>query len=91
MRKKTLFKTLFCAGAFVALLCFNSCDKLKPEETKCGRIQGFVTSTVTNEPIQGVDISLSPSGLSAVTGSDGRYEFNDIEVGQYTVQGMKTG
>lgn len=91
MRKKTLFKTLFCAGAFVALLCFNSCDKLKPEETKCGRIQGFVTSIVTNEPIQGVDISLSPSGLSAVTGSDGRYEFNDIEVGQYTVQGMKTG
>lgn len=91
MRKKTLFKTLFCAGAFVALLCFTSCEKLKPETTKYGRIQGFVTSTVTNEPIQGVDVSLSPSGLSAVTGSDGRYEFNDIEVGQYTVQGMKTG
>ena len=89
MKKKTLFKTLFCAGAIVVLLCFASCEK--PETIKYGRIQGFVTSNVTNEPIQGVDVSLSPSGLSAVTGSDGRYEFNDIEVGQYTVQGMKTG
>ena len=41
--------------------------------------------------IQGVNISLSPTGASAVTGSDGRYEFANLEPGLYTVQGMKNG
>ena len=56
-----------------------------------GRIQGIVTNANTTEPIQGVNISLSPSGASAVTGSDGRYEFNNLEPGNYTVQGVKQG
>ncbi len=62
----------------------------KKQETT-GKIQGFVTNAVTTEPIQGVNISLSPTGASAVTGSDGRYEFNNLEPGNYTVQGMKNG
>lgn len=86
MKKLTLKVALGVVFAFA--LCFMaSCTK----EKATGRIQGIVTNYTTNEPLQGVNISLSPSGLSAVTGSDGRYEFNDIEVGQYTVQGMKTG
>ena len=56
-----------------------------------GSIQGIVTDASNNEPIQGVNISLSPTGLSAVTGSDGRYEFTNLEGGQYTVQGVKAG
>ncbi len=70
-----------------ALCMFWSCKK----DEALGRIQGIVTNATTNEPIQGVNISLSPTGLSAVTGSDGRYEFNDLEPGQYTVQAMKSG
>jgi len=70
-----------------ALCMFWSCKK----DDGYGRIQGIVTNATTNEPIQGVNISLSPTGLSAVTGSDGRYEFNDLEAGQYTVQAMKSG
>ena len=76
---------------FAFALCMTtSCKKIDDitNPTKYGRIQGIVTNYTTGEPLQGVNISLSPSGLSAVTGSDGRYEFNDIEVGQYTVQGM---
>ena len=65
----------------------TSCKK----EVATGKIQGLVTNYATSEPIQGVNISLSPTGASAVTGSDGRYEFNNLEPGQYTVQGTKSG
>ena len=70
-----------------ALCLMTSCVK----ENNTGRIQGLVTNYNTNEPIQGVNISLSPTGASAVTGSDGRYEFNNLNPGNYTVQGMKSG
>ena len=65
----------------------TSCKK----EVASGKIQGLVTNYATSEPIQGVNISLSPTGASAVTGSDGRYEFNNLEPGNYTVQGTKSG
>ena len=75
---------------FAFALLMTSCGKETTVSTT-GKIQGIVTNSVTNEPIQGVNISLSPTGLSAVTGSDGRYQFNNLEPGQYTVQGMKEG
>ena len=80
-------KLILCVIIACALCMFWSCKKEEPY----GQIQGIVTNASTNEPIQGVNISLSPTGLSAVTGSDGRYEFNDLEAGQYTVQAMKSG
>ncbi|MBR4390881.1 MAG: carboxypeptidase regulatory-like domain-containing protein [Bacteroidales bacterium] len=73
--------------AIFALCLMTSCVK----EISTGDIQGIVTNANTNEPIQGVNISLSPTGLSTVTGSDGRYEFNNLTAGQYTVQGVKNG
>ena len=90
--KKSLLLIAIMMATF-ALCTMTSCEKVEEitNPTKYGRIQGIVTNYTTNEPLQGVNISLSPSGLSAVTGSDGRYEFNNIEVGQYTLQGMKTG
>ncbi|MBR4391749.1 MAG: carboxypeptidase regulatory-like domain-containing protein [Bacteroidales bacterium] len=83
--------TRIVLGVFVASLLFllGSCVKDAAPET--GSIQGIVTNSANNEPIQGVNISLSPTGLSAVTGSDGRYEFVKLPSGQYTVQGVKSG
>ena len=78
----------FLLVATVTLLT-NSC--VKEIENTFGSIQGIVSNASTNEPIQGVNISLSPTGLSTVTGSDGRYEFNNLKAGSYTVQGVKTG
>ena len=83
MKKLAIILGIVCAFA----VCLVSC---KEEETT-GKIQGFVTNYLTNEPIQGVNISLSPTGASAVTGSDGRYEFANLQPGNYTVQGMKQG
>ncbi len=76
-------------GVFLAFaVCMmTSCKK----EKAVGKIQGTVTNATTNEPIQGVSISLNPTGASVVTSSDGRYEFSNLEAGQYTLQGEKTG
>ncbi|MBP5573668.1 MAG: carboxypeptidase regulatory-like domain-containing protein [Bacteroidales bacterium] len=85
MKRFYLKLTMGILIAFV--LGLISCTK----EKATGSIQGIVTNVNTSEPIQGVNISLSPTGASAVTGSDGRYEFHNLEVGNYTVQGMKAG
>ncbi len=84
MKKTTVFLSVLFASI---LLILNSCVP----EISVGSIQGIVTNAKNNEPIQGVNISLSPTGLSAVTGSDGRYEFNNLQEGNYTVQGVKKG
>lgn len=81
------FKLFFSIAFVVAMM--SSCVKEVAPET--GNIQGIVTDVSNNEPIQGVNISLSPTGLSAVTGSDGRYEFVNLTPGQYTIQGVKSG
>lgn len=85
--KKASFKLLIGVVFAFALCTMASCQK----EKTTGQIQGLVTNYNTNEPIQGVNISLSPTGASAVTGSDGRYEFANLAPGNYTVQGMKQG
>ena len=92
MKKQSIKLALGVVFAF-ALCMMNSCNKIDDivNPTKYGSIQGIVTNYNTSEPLQGVNISLSPSGMSAVTGSDGRYQFNNLETGQYTVQAMKTG
>jgi hypothetical protein len=41
--------------------------------------------------MQNQSVLTAPVSIAAPTTNTLRYEFNDIEVGQYTVQGMKTG
>lgn len=81
------FNCLLLLWFVSSIFMLTSCEK----DVTVGSIQGFVSNSSTNEPIQGVNISLSPTGLSTVTGSDGRYEFVNLEAGQYTVQGVKEG
>lgn len=83
------YKSIVWILLAASLCIMTSC--VKEIEATVGNIQGIVTNSQNNEPIQGVNISLSPTGLSAVTGSDGRYEFTNLSAGQYTVQGVKAG
>ena len=83
MKIKKLLLGVICV---FALCLMDSCVK----EAEYGQIHGIVTDANTNEPIQGVNMSLSPSGASTVTGSDGRYEFM-VAPGQYTLQAVKKG
>lgn len=69
--------------AFLALL-FTGCTE--DEYTLTGSIIGIVTDFTTGEPIGNVTMTLSPSGRSATTGSDGSFEFKDLAAAQYKIQ-----
>ena len=72
-----------------ALLSCWSCAEDAVETT--GSIFGKVTNSKTGEILQGVSITLNPGGLSRTTGSDGTYEFLNLEAQQYQVQAQKAG
>ena len=85
MKRKFYVLCLFCAAA----IAFAGCSK--DEEDVTGSIYGLVTDADNGEPIKSANVSLNPGGKSAVTGTDGRYEFLDLEPGQYTVQIVRNG
>lgn len=74
--------------AIVTIVCC-SCTEDAIETT--GDIYGKVTDSQTGRVLQGVTITLTPGGLSRTTGSDGTYEYLDLEAQQYQVQAQKTG
>jgi len=56
-----------------------------------GSVGGTVYDSRTGEPLSGVVMTLSPSGKTISTGSDGRYEFQTVEPGSYSVQAVRSG
>lgn len=56
-----------------------------------GNIRGKVVDSLTDEPIQGVTVTISPGGTSSVTGNDGSFEFIDLSPAQYSLQAQKSG
>ena len=83
MKNFSLWSILIVALSF----CIVGCR----EEKDPGAIAGFVTDANSGEPLRAVDITLSPTGLSTVSGSDGRYEFHNLDPDQYTVRASKSG
>ena len=75
-------------GLIVVLMMIVSCAK--EAEILTGSIYGEVTDAQTGEPIQGVQISITPGGMATTTGSDGAYEFLNLDVAQYQLQAQKT-
>ena len=61
-----------------------------PEELS-GSIYGTVVDKATGEPIKAAGVELSPSGLKTVTGSEGQFEFTELDPGKYTLIITKTG
>jgi len=73
----------------VILLSFYACTENLTEST--GSIYGTVVDKSTGEQIPVASISLNPSGKTTVTGSDGTFEFNDIDPREYTISAKKEG
>lgn len=71
---------------FLALL-FTACP-VDPVDTT-GNVTGIIKDANTNANLQGVSVTLSPSGKTTITGSDGSYQFMDIEQGTYKVSVSK--
>ena len=84
--KKTcmkLFSLLFC------LIALGACEE--DPEVLTGNIVGKVTDSSTGEVMHGVTVTITPGGLSRTTGSDGYFEFRDLEPKQYEIQAHKDG
>lgn len=60
-------------------------------EAQTGKIQGTVTDSSTGQPIEGVQVVLSRSGLGAMTNSSGRYFVLGVPPGTYTVTARRIG
>lgn len=85
MKKNILI--LFLITSIFAV-CFSCCKK--DDNTFYGTLCGIVTDT-TNNPIQGVEVSLSPSSTTVQTGSDGKYLFENLNSDTYTIQFRRAG
>lgn len=84
--KTKLFKILLISIGIIMLI---ACAK--DIEVFTGNIVGKVTDSTTGKVLQGVSISIKPSGNSQTTGSDGYFEFRDLEPKQYEIQAKKDG
>lgn len=54
-------------------------------------IAGTVVDVDSGDPIGQVTVTLSPGGLNTYTGSDGHFDFVDIDAQQYTITVQKSG
>jgi len=71
------------------ILALSACTT--SEEDLFGSISGIVTDTETREPLKGVSISITPTGGTKVTGSDGSYTFQNLDPIEYTLTFKKEG
>lgn len=82
----------YLSGIFLALMAactLSSCTK--DELDIFSTLHGVVTDDATAECIPGATVTLSPGGKTQTTGSDGRYQFSEIDPIQYTVTVQKPG
>ncbi len=86
--KKQVFWFLFPVIAVVLGAFIYSCTE--EEVDLKGSIYGTVTDLQTNEPIGGVNVKLRPSGEATLTGSDGSFEFKDLDAGKYSLSFSKS-
>ena len=82
-------KRLSMCAILLALLTMVGCEPVTYDvfATVCG----MVVDSETMEPIEGVSVILSPSGMNAVTKADGRFEFAELDAVQYTITVQKAG
>ena len=85
INKKTVWGFICC----LALALLVACTEESVETT--GSIYGIVNDATNGEPVPMAHVSLNPGGKATNTGSDGRYEFLNMEPGQYTIQISKSG
>ncbi len=82
---------LFIIVASLLIVCgLNSCSKNEDFEI-FATLHGIIVDDVSGECIAGATITLSPSGSTQTSGSDGRYQFSNVDAMQYTVTVQKPG
>lgn len=82
-------KSIFFFLSIIISVVFLSCENEK-EPPLC-TLYGVVTDMATGEPVKSAGVELLPIGLKSVTGSDGAFEFDNIEEGTYKLYITKIG
>ncbi|MDE5828469.1 MAG: carboxypeptidase-like regulatory domain-containing protein [Duncaniella sp.] len=85
---KKFFYLLYLIAGIAAIV---ACSSDLSEELEYGSIAGSVSDSNTGEPVATVNVSLSPGGISTVTGSDGTFHFQKLSPGNYTLTIKKVG
>ncbi len=67
-----------------------SCKEDDPIETT-GNITGIVSEEGSNEPIEAAEVMLSGNSKTEKTGSDGKFEFKNLDEKDYTITVSKEG
>ena len=80
-----IIRCSLCVFAILAVSCAKDIVDVN------GSIQGLVKDYNTGALISNCQVSLSPSGKSTLTGSEGMFSFNDLEPGSYTLSFSKAG
>ena len=84
---KRLFPFIIC---LMGMLSLAGCAK--DEVVTTGTIVGLVSDYANaNRPISGATVTLNGKGLTKTTGSDGRFEFADVDPGTYTLTASADG
>ena len=78
---------------YLIIICFplllTGCEKRIIDIT--GTLSGTILEMETGEPIKNALLTVSPGGKNTYSGSDGFFEFQDLEAGQYTLTVQATG
>lgn len=82
-------RSLHYSFILTLILFLSSCAKDIVDLT--GSISGVVKGTETNDPIEGCIVSITPANTSTSTSASGTYDFQDLEVGTYTLNFDKDG
>lgn len=54
-------------------------------------LKGTLRDSLSNEPLEGVRVTVAPGGFQAFTDAQGQYEFNDLPPSTYLLTGQKSG
>lgn len=76
--------------SIIIALFFFSCSS-EVEYSVVGSIYGTITDADTDLPVSGASISISPTNTSITTGTDGSFNFQELEAGQYKITVTKSG
>lgn len=82
-------KKLFLLFSVVAALICSSCVKQEPDVW--GSISGYVKDSQSNQPIEGVKVTVTATGASQITNSDGQFTFENLDATQYSLSFEKAG
>ncbi len=86
---KAIIKTSI-SGTLLAWLLISCLDPAEPPIV-IGNLSGTVLDAETFLPIPGVTISTDPATSTVTSGTDGKFQLNDLAEGDYTLSAARTG